>query len=288
MTSACAARRYAEHDFRVFPCASHGGRRKWPLTSNGFHDATTDPAQIDEWWRRWPDALIGYPTGEKSVVLDVDVKDPRANGLDTLAELGFGILPDTPIAHTSSGGLHLHFDVPDPALRNTAGMRGRGIGAGLDWRGVGGYVILPSPGSGYSWDAALNFKTTPLAPVPETLRPREPERPAVSRPAPPSSGLSRYAEAALDSAGRAIAAAPNGEQEATLHRECFSIGTLAASGAIPEGFARRALLFAAQGMPSYTSSKGGRPRRPWHPAEISRKVDRSFASGIAHPRAGAR
>jgi hypothetical protein len=278
MTSVAAARRYAEHDFRVFPCDSHEPRRKCPLTRNGFLDATTDPSQIEEWWRRWPDALVGTPTGHKSVVLDIDVKRPDANGFDTLADLGFAILPDSPMASTSSGGMHVHFEVSEPAIRNTSGKLGCGIGPGLDWRGLGGYVILPSPGSGYSWDPAKNFKTTPLAPVPNALRPRAPERPDVFRPVPPSNGLSRYAEAALDAACRAITSACNQEQEATLHRECFSIGTLAASGAIPEGFAVRTLLFAAHGLTSYYH------RRPWHLTELARKVDRSFTAGLAHPR----
>jgi hypothetical protein len=278
MTPADAALRYVDHGFLVFPCDG----QKRPLIKNGFKDATDDPPQIKRWWRRWAGALVGVPTGHRSTVLDVDVKRPAANGFDTLADLGFAILPETPIAHTASGGLHLHFAVPTPTIRNTGGSRGRGIGPGLDWRGIGGYVILPSPGSGYSWDPAKNFRTTPLAPVPDLLRPREPERPAISRPVPPSNGLSRYAEAALEGACRAIATAYAGEQEITLHRECFSIGTLAASGAIPKSFAAQALLFAARSLPSYDH------RRPWHPAEIARKVDRSFTAGLAHPRGAAR
>jgi hypothetical protein len=281
MTPVAAARRYAEHGFPVFPCIPDGVHRKCPLTKAGFHDATTDPSQIEEWWRRWPRALVGTPTGHRSVVLDIDVKRPEANGFDTLAELGFATLPDAPMAHTASGGLHIHFETPEPAIRNTAGKRGCGIGPGLDWRGVGGYVILPSPGSGYRWDPAKNFRTTPSVPVPDALRPREPERPATSRPVPPSNGLSRYAEAALDGACRAIVSACAGEQEITLHRECFSIGTLAAAGAIPESFAFQVLLFAARSMPSYDH------RRPWHPAEVARKVDRSFTAGLAHPRGAA-
>jgi hypothetical protein len=62
-------------------------------------------------------------------------------------------------------------------------------------------------------------------------------------------GLSPYAEAALDSACYVIIGAPNGEQECTMVAECFSIGTLAGAGAIPLGFARRALLWAAQQIP---------------------------------------
>lgn len=56
----------------VFPC----GPRKWPLTARGFHDASTDPEQVCAWWSRWPNALIGMPTGAASglVVLDLDLK----------------------------------------------------------------------------------------------------------------------------------------------------------------------------------------------------------------------
>jgi Bifunctional DNA primase/polymerase, N-terminal len=167
MTPAAAARLYVERSFRIFPCHATGPWRKSPLTRNGLKDASNDADKIEAWWRHWPNALIGYATGYQSVVLDIDVKNPRANGFDTLSELGFAILPDTPMAHTSSGGLHLHFAVPTPPIGNTCGHRGRGIGDGLDWRGIGGYVILPSPGSGYRWDPAKNFKTTPLAAVPD-------------------------------------------------------------------------------------------------------------------------
>ena len=126
-----------------------------PLTEHGFRDASIDPAVITAWWTRWPKALIGIPTGYDSgfVVLDVDVKHADRNGFDTLADLDCAILPDTPMTHTASGGLHLYFHPPAaPEIRNTEGEKGRGIGRGLDWRGTGGYVIVPSPNSGYWWD----------------------------------------------------------------------------------------------------------------------------------------
>lgn len=63
------------------------------------------------------------------------------------------------MTHTASGGLHLHFEPGDHGIRNTAGANGRGIGPGLDWRGDGGFVILPSPGSGYFWDPCYGIET---------------------------------------------------------------------------------------------------------------------------------
>jgi putative DNA primase/helicase len=243
--------------------------------------ATGDETQIRNWWYRWPNALIGIPTGRATgfIVLDVDIKG-AVNGLDTLAELGFAVLPDTPMVHTASGGLHIYFQRPDyPDMRNTAGATGRGIGGGLDWRGTGGYVVMPSPGSGYYWDLHWNLDTAPLAPVPVALLPREPARPpTAARPVRPATGLSPYAEAALDGACRRILASPDGEQEQTLNREAFAIGTLAVAGAIPPNFARRALQWAARQIPDYDH------RRLWRAVEIERKITRAFEDGMRHPR----
>jgi hypothetical protein len=267
----------------VFPCAPDGTDRKKPLTQHGLRDATIDQVQIAAWWRRWPRALIGVPTGAASgfVVLDVDVKRLKVNGFDTLADLGYAALPNTPMVHTSSGGLHLYFAPPAPPIRNTAGSRGRGLGAGLDWRADGGYVIVPSPGSGYEWDPDQNFGLSRLAEVPPGLLPRETRRPTpIGRPARPEAGLSPYAEAALDSACRAIVAAPDGQQEATLNAEAFSIGTLAGAGGIPERFAIDALIWAGRQMPSFAA------RDPWQPWIIEAKVRRAFDAGVRHPRAG--
>jgi hypothetical protein len=175
--------------------------------------------------------------------------------------------------------LHTYFAPPEHVdISCTGGDRGRGIGPGLDWRGNGGYVIAPAPGTGYEWDPIWNLDTIPLAPVPAALLPREPERPAVVHPVKPTTGLSPYAEGALDSACRRILAAPAGEQEATLNAECFAIGTLAGARAIPSGFAHRALIWAARQMLHHD------PRWPWRAHEIEAKVYRSFEAGIRHPR----
>jgi putative DNA primase/helicase len=275
-----AALGYVRRGWSVFPCQWQGDRRKSPLIERGLHAATRNEAQVRDWWHhRWPNAHIGVPTGRASgfVVLDVDVKG-TVNGFDTLAEFGSAILPGTPMVHTASGGLHLYFLAPtQPEIRNTAGERGSGIGRGLDWRGEGGYVIVPSPGSGYHWDPDWKFDTAPLAPVPTALLPREPER-RQAQPIEPTGGLSPYGQAALDYACCAIVAAPAGEQELTIVREAFSLGTLAGAGGIPRDFARRALQAAAGRVRDHD------PRRPWRAREIEIKVNRAFDAGLDRPR----
>jgi len=273
MSTLAAALGYAARKWPVFPCAAN----KVPMTSHGLRDATTDAAQIERWWTEYPHALIGMPTGEATgyVVLDID----RKNGVDgfrTLGALGFEALPTTPTVSTRNGGAHLYFRQPDFVLRNTTGARGCGIGDGCDWRGAGGYVIVPSPGSGYRWEIDFD-RCVPLA-VPPQLLPRELPAAANLRPCDPVAGLDRYAERALDSACRRILGAPKGEQRSTLNNECFSIGRLAGAGSIPTAFARDVLLWAAQQIQSYDA------RRPWHAPQIARIVNTAFDDGLARPR----
>jgi len=269
--------RYAtELGWPIFPC----NQAKEPLVAGGFKAATTDWNIIEPWTRRWPDALVALATGARSgvAVLDVDVKRPGANGFSTLAQIDSPILSWTPIVRTPSGGAHCYYRCPPGGFPCTQGSQGAGIGVGLDWRCNDGYVILAVTGSGYQWDPAQNLETAALAEIPPQLMPRDPE-PRRDAPAPePTSGLSRYAEAALRSACENILHAGPGEQEATLHRESFSIGTLAASSGIPSQFALDTLRRAASCMRDYD------PRRPWRAATIQKKVERSFAAGMQHPR----
>jgi hypothetical protein len=91
----------------VFPCVNAPTtpeRDKKPLIpkkkgGNGFKDATTDVAVIRSWWRRWPNALIGVPTGARFVVLDVDLQHPEAREWFATAAL-----PETRTHFTRSGG----------------------------------------------------------------------------------------------------------------------------------------------------------------------------------------
>jgi hypothetical protein len=166
-SSELAALAYSQRGLKVFPCLPD----KRPLTHRGFREATTDPHQVSEWWRRWPHALVGFWPGASGVaVLDVDRKH-GVDGLATLARLlGPRATPRTPTVVTPSGGIHLHFRMPERRIGVTQGARGAGIGDGLDWRGDSGYAMLPCPSGGYTWSED-GPEGCPLAEVPEALMP---------------------------------------------------------------------------------------------------------------------
>jgi len=263
-----AALHYAALGWPVFPCRE----KNQPLTTHGFKDASTNPAQIAEWWRRWPLAWIGVATGHTFAVLDIDLREDR-NGLETLKALGVEGLPVTPTVKTPSGGYHLYFAQAEPPITTTVGATGRGIGVGLDWRGLGGYVILPPSGE-YHWIT----RDVPLAPVPPVLMPKERKGVAIKGTAARCEELGEYGEAALRSAVENILNAPNGQQEATLSYEAYTIGQLAAAGGVPVELALDVLIDAGKRLTNYDAA------RPWRRGEAARKVRARFHKGLEHPR----
>ena len=132
---------YARDGLPVLPGCP---RTKRPLTKHGLHDATTDAATIRGWWQRWPSALVATPTGARTGlwVLDVDGPIGRASLAALMARLSVELLADLSpvIIETPRVGLHNYFKLgPGEAPRTRAGD----IGAGLDTRGEGGYIIAP-------------------------------------------------------------------------------------------------------------------------------------------------
>jgi putative DNA primase/helicase len=122
---------YARQGFPVFPLAPNG---KTPLTRHGFHDATADEGQIEQWWSRWPEANIGIPTGKVSGLLVVDVDRHGDDGTVALRELN---LPPTRAVKTPRDGCHLYFKYP----KGAAVGRLIGVLPGIDLLGDNGYVV---------------------------------------------------------------------------------------------------------------------------------------------------
>jgi putative DNA primase/helicase len=135
-----AALALARRGIPVFPCLwkdRDGKKAKEPLTEHGFKDATTDERQIRRWWREWPSAMIGMPTGEASGidVLDLDYEpDEYVDGFQHVPK--WKTLSPV-IADTPSDGAHLYFKAS--GIRNSASE----IAPNVDTKGHGGYVIVP-------------------------------------------------------------------------------------------------------------------------------------------------
>lgn len=146
---------YAKKGWPVFPCnpkestdpRKKGQPDKKPLTKNGFQDATTDLMKVRNWWEKWPDALIGIPTGAYSgiVVLDSDIerngkgkliKDGEGNLQAEMARRGW-TLPETMHAITARGGMHRLFKFVPGTKCSTD------VIPNVDVRGAGGYFIAP-------------------------------------------------------------------------------------------------------------------------------------------------
>lgn len=107
---------------------------KRPATKNGYKDAVTDPDRVRTWWTRHPDSNIGLPTGIAFDVIDIDTP----HGIATyLKLLDADVLPDSHgMVCTASGGIH-HY------IKPLGGGNLAGTLPGLDFRGVGGYVVAP-------------------------------------------------------------------------------------------------------------------------------------------------
>ncbi|WP_298042351.1 bifunctional DNA primase/polymerase [uncultured Citricoccus sp.] len=123
----------------VIPCVPG---QKRPLTARGFHDATTDLAQITQWWTRWPEANLGLPTGAVSgvVVVDVDVRE-HVDGRESMRralDAGRAGVPVFTVV-SPSGGRHGYY----PATPGVVQRSWQAARAGVDFRGDGGYIVIP-------------------------------------------------------------------------------------------------------------------------------------------------
>lgn len=147
-----AALAYADRlKWPVFPLKPNS---KQPITKHGYKDATLDELTIRDWWKAWPKANIGIPTGIKFWVLDVD---PRHGGDESLRQLvaKHTALADTIRQTTGAGGKHYLYELPDQ-LKIACHQA---LWPGIDVKGEGGYIVAapsihPDTAKEYVWDTA--------------------------------------------------------------------------------------------------------------------------------------
>ncbi len=162
-----AALAYASMGMPVFPCAPC---RKTPIPDRGFLDATTDEEQIRSWWRANPRANVAVPTGQTSglIVIDIDPRNGSEIGFDVL-QTEHGPLGETAESQTGGGGRHLFYRHPGGVIPCTQSE----LGAGIDVKGDGGYVVLPPSahpdGGSYTWELSSDIAEVPPAECPAWL-----------------------------------------------------------------------------------------------------------------------
>jgi hypothetical protein len=121
---------YVEKGMAIFPC-----EKKKPLIALGFKAASRDPVQVEEWWKMWPKAQFGVPTGQANNLLVVDIDGQK--GQEWLGRQNWGT---TFTVETSPGHLQLWFRQPNGVTTKCSAGQ---IAPEVDIRGDGGYVIGP-------------------------------------------------------------------------------------------------------------------------------------------------
>lgn len=140
---------YASTGLHVFPLQP--GQKVPRRGSNGCKDATADEAKIRAWWKADPASNIGIATGHIVDVIDVD------GPIGVVSWARMASLP--PIVGRVStprpGGNHLYIQASGRGNR-------AGIAPGVDYRGLGGYVVAPpsvnADGTAYLWTMPLDVE----------------------------------------------------------------------------------------------------------------------------------
>ncbi|MDR7230618.1 hypothetical protein J2X45_001709 [Caulobacter sp. BE264] len=304
-----AAMDYARRGIAVFPLQP---RDKAPYGRTiGFKQAAHMPGLVEDWWtgrrclelkpdaknkapvRARIDSNIGIATGAISGFWVLDLDGPEAEAAIARLEALHGPLPKT-VQQATGRGRHLCF-AWNPAfpVRNMSKRSQERIGAKIDVRGDGGYIVAPPsvhpgkpeegipPGRIYAWTPGCSPQELAFAEAPAWLLelvcpPPEPEpvRAPIKPRAPAAGRASAYGEAALDGAVRTIHGARVGSRDTTLYRASCSIGCLIAGGEIDHDYGRSVLI------------EAGRVHVPdaMTVAQLERQVDRALAWGESRPR----
>lgn len=163
-------------------CSSPG---KHPVGANGVKGASTDSNHVRSYFQRHPTMNIGAATGHVFDVLDLDGDEAlellQREVMDRSPEVYPGFIGDQdPVIVRTGRGWHVYFAPTGEG--NRARMGGLD---GVDWRGIGGYVLVPPSVhlTGHRYAAmgqARPLSSSPVAPRPllQMLRREGPWSPA--------------------------------------------------------------------------------------------------------------
>lgn len=120
--------------YQIFPLCPGA---KNPITRRGVKDASSDPRQIEAWWRKNPQANVGLSCAGL-IAIDLDPVDGAPNQWPQdphqRADLGRAFIQRTPRAGTH----HLFRLPPGKVFKNSKGK----LAPGVDVRTNGGYIVL--------------------------------------------------------------------------------------------------------------------------------------------------
>ncbi|WP_108484344.1 phage/plasmid primase, P4 family [Oceaniglobus ichthyenteri] len=288
-TVAKAALECAARGWHVFPARIKDGSKRSFIAgkANGGArwGATTDPDAIRDYWKEFPDALLGVTTGTDSGFFVIDADTPEGHDKDGVGTLRgwieeHGPLPDTIEGTTPSEGWHVYFRLPDDLeIRNSESK----LAPGIDVRGEGGMVLAPptiKPGTGkaYRWKNPPGFFE--LADCPEWLldKLRAAQAPKLSECAMPGAriqidtgGATAWAEKAMQDELAKLLAAPEGKRNGTLNSCAFNLAQIVAGGGLQEETVKARLQAAGAGIGLEAS-------------EIAATIESGFQAGVQTPR----
>lgn len=236
---------------------------KTPLTLHGFKDATTDPAKIQAWWRRWPDANVAIATGAPGPdVLDVDNR-PAGNGFAAFNRAkSAGLLRHgaAALVRTPSGGFHVYY-------RGTGQACGKLPAHFIDFKSRGGYVLAPpSRVHGKPYELLDHRAGTGLLDWQAICCLLDPPKPRpAARQIPSGDAPKRWAGVLA----RLYGLKDGEERWRQLHWAACRAAELIAAGKLTEAEAREALMDASRAN-GYIADHGER--------EAIRKIDRGLAA----------
>jgi hypothetical protein len=164
-----AALGYISRGWSVIPLRYVGSieDRKKPLLRSWqeYQRRIPTEAEIRDWWKEWPSANIGIPTGKVSQLVVIDLDGPNCHQLFEQRKVHLG----KTAAVQTGRGYHVYYVHPGNGhvIQNRVKFLTDGLNSHVDVRADGGYVVAPPSihGNGriYQWTISLEA----LSPLPD-------------------------------------------------------------------------------------------------------------------------